>query len=174
MSISTPFIQRPVGTSLLTVAIALAGILAFLLLPVAPLPEVEFPTIQVNANLPGGSPETMASSVATPLERQFGRIAGITEMTSSSTLGSTNITLQFSLDRDIDAAARDVQASINAALGQGNTTMASDLGGATGVSGGSPLQGNDPSAGAAGSSMGALDPSMMPRPESAMVALQQS
>ncbi len=118
MSISTPFIQRPVGTSLLTIAIALAGILAFLLLPVAPLPEVEFPTIQVNANLPGGSPETMASSVATPLERQFGRIAGITEMTSSSTLGSTNITLQFSLDRNIDAAARDVQASINAALGQ--------------------------------------------------------
>jgi multidrug efflux pump len=118
MSISTPFIHRPVGTSLLTIAIALAGILAFLLLPVSPLPQVEFPTIQVNANLPGGSPETMASSVATPLERQFGRIAGITEMTSSSSLGSTNITLQFSLDRDIDAAARDVQAAISAALGQ--------------------------------------------------------
>ncbi|HVS72448.1 MAG TPA: multidrug efflux RND transporter permease subunit [Phycisphaerae bacterium] len=117
MSISTPFIHRPVGTSLLTAAIALAGILAYFLLPVAPLPEVEFPTISVNAGLPGASPETMASSVATPLERQFGRIAGVTEMTSTSSLGSTNITLQFSLDRDINAAARDVQAAINGALG---------------------------------------------------------
>src|SRR3954466_5889801 len=115
MSISAPFIRRPVATSLLSVAILLAGGIAFLFLPVAPLPEVEFPTISVNAGLPGASPETMASAVATPLERQFGRIAGVTEMTSSSGIGSTSITLQFDLSRDINAAARDVQASINAA-----------------------------------------------------------
>src|SRR5438128_7982885 len=115
MSLSSPFIQRPVATTLLTAAVAFAGALAYLLLPVSPLPQVEFPTIQVNASLPGGSPETMASSVATPLERQFGRIAGISEMTSNSTLGSTNITLQFDLNRNIDAAGRDVQAAINAA-----------------------------------------------------------
>src|SRR5947209_2294032 len=102
----------------MTVALALSGVLAFRLLPVAPLPEVDFPTISVHANLPGASPETMASAVATPLERQFGRIAGVTEMTSSSQLSSTQITLQFDLDRDIDAAARDVQAAINAARGQ--------------------------------------------------------
>src|SRR5690349_11196949 len=118
MSISTPFIRRPVGTSLLSIAVLLAGILAYTKLPVAPLPEVEFPTISVNAGLPGASPETMASAVATPLERQFGRIAGVTEMTSSSGYGSTSITLQFDLDRDIDAAGRDVQAAINAARGQ--------------------------------------------------------
>src|ERR1043166_3059084 len=118
MSISEPFIRRPVATSLLTMAIALAGLVAFRLLPVAPLPQVEFPTISVSANLPGASPETMASSVATPLERQFGRIAGVTEMTSQSVLGSTSITLQFDLGRNIDAAARDVQAAINAARGQ--------------------------------------------------------
>ena len=118
MSISTPFIQRPVATSLLTVALALSGLLAFRFLPVSPLPQVEFPTIQVSAGLPGASPETMASAVATPLERQFGRISGVTEMTSSSTLGSTSITLQFDLNRNIDAAARDVQAAINAARGQ--------------------------------------------------------
>src|SRR5690349_4821572 len=118
MSISTPFIRRPVGTSLLSIAVLLAGALAYSRLPVAPLPEVEFPTISVNAGLPGASPETMASAVATPLERQFGRIAGISEMTSSSQLGSSNITLQFDLNRDIDAAARDVQAAINAARGQ--------------------------------------------------------
>src|SRR5690349_20764739 len=118
MTISEPFIRRPVATTLLTVAILLAGAVAFLLLPVSPLPEVEFPTISVNAGLPGASPETMASAVATPLERQFSRIAGITEMTSSSQLGSTSITLQFDLNRNIDAAARDVQASINAARGQ--------------------------------------------------------
>ncbi|MFL6234012.1 MAG: efflux RND transporter permease subunit [Thermoanaerobaculia bacterium] len=118
MSISEPFIRRPIATTLLTVAIALAGGLAFRLLPVSPLPQVEFPTLHVSANLPGASPETMASSVATPLERQFGRIAGVTEMTSSSSLGSTNITLQFDLNRDIDAASRDVQAAINAARGQ--------------------------------------------------------
>ena len=115
---SEPFIRRPVATSLLTAALALSGVLAFRLLPVSPLPQVDFPTIVVNASLPGASPETMASAVATPLERQFGRIAGVSEMTSSSRLGSTSVVLQFVLDRDIDAAARDVQASINAARGQ--------------------------------------------------------
>jgi multidrug efflux pump len=118
VNISSPFIKRPIATTLLTVAIALAGGLAYRLLPVSPLPQVEFPTVQVSAGLPGASPDTMASSVATPLERQFGRIAGITEMTSTSSLGSTNITLQFDLNRSIDAAARDVQAAINAARGQ--------------------------------------------------------
>src|SRR5579884_2083114 len=117
MSLSSPFIRRPVGTTLLTIAIALAGLLAYFYLPVSPLPEVDFPTISVQAGLPGASPETMASSVATPLERQLGQIAAVTEMTSSSSLGSTNITLQFNLDRDINAAARDVQAAINAARG---------------------------------------------------------
>ena len=117
MSISTPFIRRPVATTLLTVALALLGGIAYQFLPVSPLPQVEFPTIQVQAGLPGASPETMASSVATPLERQFGRIAGITEMTSVSALGGTNITLQFDLGRNIDAAGRDVQAAINAARG---------------------------------------------------------
>src|SRR5690242_3929272 len=118
MSISAPFIKRPVATSLLTAGLAIAGGIAYTVLPVAPLPEVEFPTISVSAGLPGASPETMASTVATPLERQFGRIAGVTEMTSSSGLGSTSIVLQFDLNRDIDAAARDVQAAINAARGQ--------------------------------------------------------
>ncbi len=118
MNISAPFVKRPIATSLLTAAILLAGIIAYQFLPVAPLPQVDFPTIQVQATLPGASPETMASSVATPLERQFGRIAGITEMTSSSLAGSTSITLQFDLNRNIDAAARDVQAAINAASGQ--------------------------------------------------------
>src|SRR5881398_3066052 len=115
---SAPFIRRPVATSLITIAILLSGVVAFRFLPVAPLPQVDFPTIAVGAGLPGASPETMASAVATPLERQFGRIAGVTQMTSSSGLGSTNITLQFELNRDIDAAARDVQAAINAARGQ--------------------------------------------------------
>ena len=115
MNISAPFIHRPVATTLLTVAIALAGAVAFLVLPVSPLPQVDFPTIAVGAQLPGASPEIMASSVAAPLERQFGRIAGVSEMTSSSTLGSTQITLQFDLNRNIDGAARDVQAAINAA-----------------------------------------------------------
>src|SRR5271170_7778223 len=117
MNISAPFIKRPVATTLLTAAVLIAGAISYTLLPVAPLPEVDFPTVQVNAALPGASPETMASSVATPLERQFSRIAGVTEMTSSSGLGSTFITLQFDLDRNIDAAARDVQAAINAARG---------------------------------------------------------
>src|SRR5215510_6750068 len=118
MNISAPFIKRPIGTSLLAAGLLLAGALAFNFLPVAPLPQVEFPVIQVQAGLPGASPETMASAVATPLERQFGRIAGITQMTSTSQFASTNITLQFDLSRNIDAAARDVQAAINASLGQ--------------------------------------------------------
>jgi multidrug efflux pump len=118
MTLSEPFIRRPVATSLLALALALAGALAFANLPVAPLPQVAYPTIVVSAALPGASPETMASAVATPLERQFGRIAGVTEMTSSSGLGSTSVVLQFDLSRDIDAAARDVQAAINAARAQ--------------------------------------------------------
>src|SRR5690349_18804765 len=118
MSLSTPFIKRPIATSLLTLALALAGGMAFMFLPVAPVPQVEYPTINVNANLPGASPDVMASAVATPLERNFGRIAGVTEMTSSSGLGQTNVTLQFDLNRNIDAAARDVQAALNAARGQ--------------------------------------------------------
>jgi len=123
MNFSEPFIRKPVATTLLLVAITLAGAAAYRLLPVSPLPEVEFPTISVSAGLPGASPATMASSVATPLERQFGRIASVTEMTSSSALGSTNVTLQFALDRDIDAAARDVQAAINAARGNLPTNL---------------------------------------------------
>ncbi|MGH9637711.1 MAG: efflux RND transporter permease subunit, partial [Candidatus Angelobacter sp.] len=118
MNISAPFIRRPVATSLLAMGLLMAGILAYFRLPVAPIPQVEYPVISVNAGLPGASPETMASSVATPLERQFGRIAGVNQMTSTSQLGSTSITMQFDLSRNIDAAARDVQAAINAALGQ--------------------------------------------------------
>src|SRR6202790_2392858 len=118
MNISAPFIRRPIGTSLLTLALLMSGVLAFTRLPVAPLPQVEFPVIQVSASLPGASPETMASAVATPLERQFGRIAGVNQMTSVSQLGSTGIVLQFDLTRNIDAAARDVQAAINAARSQ--------------------------------------------------------
>src|ERR1700678_1664644 len=115
MNISAPFIHRPVATTLLTIAIALAGAVAFRVLPVSSLPQVDFPTGSVAATLPGAAPEIMASSVATPLERQFGRIAGVTEMTSSSFLGTTSITLQFDLNRNIDGAARDVEAAINAA-----------------------------------------------------------
>jgi multidrug efflux pump len=118
MNVSAPFIRRPVGTSLLALALLLAGALAFNFLPVAPLPQVEFPVISVGAGLPGASPETMASAVATPLERQFGRIAGVNQMTSTSQLGSTSIVLQFDLNRNIDAAGRDVQAAINAARSQ--------------------------------------------------------
>src|SRR5579885_673034 len=117
MSISAPFIRRPIGTSLLAAALLLSGILAFNFLPVASLPKMDFPVISVGAALPGADPQTMASAVATPLERQFGRIAGINQMTSSSQLGSTGITMQFDLNRNIDAAARDVQAAINAARG---------------------------------------------------------
>ncbi len=115
MNITAPFIKRPVATTLLTVGMALAGIIAFHFLPVSPLPQVDFPTIQVSASLPGADPETMATSVAAPLERQFGHIAGVTEMTSSSYRGITNVVLQFDLNRNIDGAARDVQAAINAA-----------------------------------------------------------
>jgi multidrug efflux pump len=123
MNISAPFIKRPIGTSLLAAALLMAGALAFNFLPVAPLPQVEFPVISVGAGLPGASPETMASAVATPLERQFGRIAGINQMTSVSQLGSTGITLQFDLNRNIDAAGRDVQAAINAARSQLPTNL---------------------------------------------------
>src|SRR2546427_3204180 len=118
MNISAPFIKRPIGTSLLAAALLMAGALAFNFLPVAARPQVEFPVIQVPAGVPGASPETMASAVATPLERQFGRIAGITQMTSTSQIGSTSIALQFDLNRNIDAAGRDVQAAINAARSQ--------------------------------------------------------
>src|SRR5262249_28800283 len=117
MSFSEIFIRRPVATSLIATGVFLSGAAAYKFLPVAPLPKVDFPTLNVGAGLPGASPETMASAVATPLERRFGRIAGVTEITSTSLLGSTSITLQFDLDRNIDAAARDVQAAINAAGG---------------------------------------------------------
>src|ERR1700743_3833000 len=115
MNPSRAFIGRPVATTLLAIAVALVGLAAFTVLPVSPLPQVDFPTITVNDSLPGGSPDIMASAIATPLERQFGHIAGISEMTSSSSLGSTSITLQFDLSRDINGAARDVEAGINAA-----------------------------------------------------------
>src|SRR6185295_19247525 len=128
MNISAPFIRRPIATTLLMAALGLAGAVAFTLLPVSPLPQVDFPTISVGASLPGASPETMAAAVATPLERQFGRIAAVTEMTSSSSLGSTSIILQFDLDRDIDAAARDVQAAINAARGYLPTNLPANPG----------------------------------------------
>ncbi|MCE2951640.1 MAG: multidrug efflux RND transporter permease subunit [Alphaproteobacteria bacterium] len=126
MSLSKPFIDRPIGTTLLAIGFALAGILAFNVLPVAPLPQVDFPTISVQASLPGASPEIMATSVATPLERQLSRIAGITEMTSSSNLGSASITLQFDLNRNIDGAAREVQAAIAAARSQLPTDLPSN------------------------------------------------
>lgn len=118
MNIPNAFISRPIGTTLLAVGLALVGAIAFKALPVAPLPQVEFPTISIQAALPGASPEIMASSVATPIERQLSRIAGVTEMTSTSSLGVTNITVQFELSRNIDGAARDVQAAIDAAAGQ--------------------------------------------------------
>jgi len=115
VNLSAFFIRRPVATTLLTVGIALAGAFAFQVLPVSPLPQVDFPTIEVRASVPGASPETMAATVATPLERSLGRIAGVTELTSSSTRGNTNITLQFDLSRDINGAAREVQSAISAA-----------------------------------------------------------
>ena len=124
--ISAPFIRRPIATALLTAAIFLAGVVAFLQLPTAPLPQVDFPTINVSANLPGASPDIMASSVAAPLERQFAHIAGLAEMTSASYLGSTGITLQFDLTRNIDGAARDVQAAINAARANLPSTLPSN------------------------------------------------
>src|SRR6187551_938715 len=116
--ISAPFIRYPIGTSLMMAGILFVGLVAYPLLPVAPLPQVDFPTIQVSASLPGGSPETMASSVAQPLERQFAQIPGIAQMTSTSYLGTAAVTIQFDLNRSIDAAANDVQAAINAAGGQ--------------------------------------------------------
>jgi multidrug efflux pump len=115
MNPSRTFIERPVATTLLTAAVAMVGALAFVVLPVSPLPQVDFPTISVGASLPGASPDIMASSIATPLEREFGHIAGVTEMTSSSSLSTTSVTLQFDLNRDINGAARDVEAGINAA-----------------------------------------------------------
>src|SRR5512138_2805195 len=117
MNLSNLFIERPVTTTLIVLGTIVFGAMAYRLLPVSDLPTVDFPTIQVSAGLPGASPETMASAVATPLERRFGRIAGLSEITSASSLGSTSLTLQFDLDRDVDAAARDVQAAINASLG---------------------------------------------------------
>jgi multidrug efflux pump len=115
MNLSALFIRRPIGTILLTAAVALAGVLAFRVLPVSPLPQIDFPTIVVNASLPGASPDVMASSVATPLERQFGHIAGLTELVSNSSTGSTSVSMQFDLNRNINAAARDVMAAISAA-----------------------------------------------------------
>src|SRR5271169_1097708 len=117
MSISTPFINRPVATTLLLIAITLAGAISYRLLPVSALPQVDFPTITVSGGLPGASPEVMAAAVATPLEKQFTRIAGVTEMTSRSSVGSASVTLQFDLSHDINSAARDVEAAINAARG---------------------------------------------------------
>jgi len=115
MNITEPFVRRPVATTLLTIGVALAGAVSFGLLPVSPLPQVDFPTVSVTASLPGASPEVMAATVATPLERALGRIAGITEMTSTSSLGNTRVTLQFDLARDVNSAAREVQAAIQAA-----------------------------------------------------------
>src|SRR5208282_5665351 len=126
MNISAPFIRRPVATTLLTIGIALAGGIAFFLLPVAPLPQIDIPTVTVNATLPGASPETVANSVAEPLERHLGQIADVTEMTSTSSLGQTRITLQFGLNRDIDGAARDVQAGISAARADLPTALRSN------------------------------------------------
>jgi len=123
MSISEPFIRRPIGTTLLAAGLLALGCVAFPMLPVAPLPQVAFPTIQVSASLPGASAETIASSVTAPLERQFAIIPGVTELTSTSSLGSSSITVQFSLDRDIDAASGDILAAINAASGQLPTNL---------------------------------------------------
>ena len=123
MNFAEPFIRRPVATTLLTIGLALAGALSFNLLPVSPLPQVDFPTISVTASLPGASPETMAATVATPLERALGKIAGVTEITSSSTLGNSRVTLQFELNRSIDGAARDVQAAINASRSELPTSL---------------------------------------------------
>src|SRR5438874_10681554 len=117
MKISEPFIQRPIATSLLMAGVLLMGLLGYTLLPISSLPPVDFPTIQVTAQYPGASPDVMASSVTTPLERQFGQISGLSMMTSVSSFGNASITLQFVLERDIDAAAQDIQAAINAANG---------------------------------------------------------
>src|SRR6201987_3560998 len=116
--ISAPFIRHPIATSLLMIGVLFVGLVAYPRLPVAPLPQVDFPTIQVSVSLPGASPETMASAVAQPLETQFAQIPGVAQMTSTSVIGSSSITIQFDLERNIDAAANDVQAAINAAGGQ--------------------------------------------------------
>ncbi|HLX23209.1 MAG TPA: efflux RND transporter permease subunit, partial [Usitatibacter sp.] len=126
MNITEPFVRRPVATTLLSLGVALTGIVAFGLLPVSPLPQVDFPTVSVQASLPGASPEVMAATVATPLERAMGRIAGISELTSNSTLGSSRVTVQFDLSRNIDAAARDVQAAIQAAMSLLPTSLPSN------------------------------------------------
>src|SRR4051794_37782500 len=126
LNLSRPFIERPVATTLLTIGLFLAGLMAFKLLPVSPLPQVDFPTVSVSASLPGASPETMATSVATPLERRLGRIADVNEMTSRSSVGSTNVTLQFGLNRKIDGAARDVMDAINAARADLPATLRSN------------------------------------------------
>ncbi len=126
MNLCAPFIARPVATTLLTAGIAIAGILGFMSLPVSPLPQVDFPTIAVQALLPGASPDTVATSVASPLERRLGQIADVSEMSSTSGLGQTRITMQFSLDRDIDGAARDVQAAINASMADLPTSLRSN------------------------------------------------
>ena len=126
MNFTSFFISRPVATSLLTLGLALAGMVAFFLLPVSPLPNVDFPTISVTASMAGASPETMSTSVATPLERHLGSIADVTEMTSTSSVGTTRITLQFGIDRDIDGAARDVQAAISAARADLPTSLRSN------------------------------------------------
>ena len=126
MNISRPFIARPVATTLLSIGVALAGVFAFTNLAVAPLPQVDIPTISVQASLPGANPDNVATSVASPLERHLGQIADVTEMTSTSSLGAARITLQFGLDRDIDGAARDVQAAINAARADLPTTLRSN------------------------------------------------
>ena len=118
MSVSTPFIRRPIATSLLMLALFMTGLAAYPFLPVAALPQIDFPTIQVTVSLPGASPETMAATVAQPLERQFAQIAGVTQITSTSVLGSSAVTVQFDLNRSIDGAAQDIQAAINAASGQ--------------------------------------------------------
>ena len=123
MNLSAIFIRRPIGTSLLMLAIAIAGVAAYPLLPLAPLPSIDFPTLQVSVQLPGASPDVMASAVATPLEKQIGLIPGVAQLTSSNTLGNTQITVQFDLDRDIDTAAQDVQAAITAASGQLPTNL---------------------------------------------------
>src|SRR5271156_442352 len=126
MGPSTPFIRRPIATTLLTFGLAAAGVVAFFKLPVSPLPQVDFPTISVQATLPGASPQDVASTVASPLERHLGQIADVTEMTSTSAVGGASITLQFGLDRDIDGAARDVQAAINAARADLPTALKSN------------------------------------------------
>src|SRR5712675_167870 len=126
MGPSTPFIRRPIATTLLTIGLATAGVVAFFKLPVSPLPQVDFPTISVQATLPGASPQDVATTVASPLERHLGQIADVTEMTSQSAVGSTRITLQFGLNRDINGAARDVQAAINAARADLPTSLRSN------------------------------------------------